>query len=129
QKSAGGQNEAALALSLRQANYQLIAVLTEAGRYAEAERVIQGLLSPRLHASGGPDRAYAIDLRNLLSEVYRATDRIDQAIEQLEEIYRLEPEDGGANNNLAYLLADAGREVERAEALVRTALARDPGSS
>ncbi len=116
-------------IALRQANYDLINALTNAERYTEAERLIESLLSPMLSDSGGFDLAYVIDLRNLLSEVYRATDREVMAIEQLEEIYKLTPQDDGANNNLSYTLADTGRQIERAEKLVRFALAKDPTSS
>lgn len=106
-------------------------VLIVCGRYVEAERLILRLLQPYTAAmeQGRPfDTAAVADLRNLLSEVYQATDRLSQSIEQLEEVVRLNPEDPGAANNLGYVLADAGRDLERAEQLLRASLAANPQS-
>jgi len=129
EQAAGGAHELTLALEYRQANYMLIATLTAAGKFVEAERLIDSLLTPVSHANTGLDLAYAIDLRNTLSEIYRQTDRMDQAIEQLEIIYDLVPQDATANNNLSYTLADTGRQIGRAEKMVRFALSQNPDSS
>jgi Tfp pilus assembly protein PilF len=80
-------------------------------------------------ANAGFDLSYAIDLRNVLSEIYAQTGRTDQAIEQLETVYEFVPQDATANNNLAYNLADAGRQIERAEEMVRSALSENPNSA
>lgn len=122
-------HEARLMLDLRQANYQLINAMMSAGRYADAERAIESLLAPMLANPVDMDAAYVMDLRNILSEVYRQSGDDTKAIEQLEEIYSLVPQDAGANNNLGYTLADTGRQIQRAEQLVRFSLAQDPNSS
>ncbi|HPF39576.1 MAG TPA: tetratricopeptide repeat protein [Phycisphaerae bacterium] len=124
----GSPHSLSIALRLRQANYDLIGAMMAAGRYANAKRQIETLLSPLLE-NPGDDAAYIMDLRNILSEVYRQSGQIDHAIEELEAIYAMSPNDAGANNNLSYTLADTGRDVERAETLVRFSLAQDPNSS
>ncbi|PRQ04567.1 hypothetical protein ENSA5_06520 [Enhygromyxa salina] len=50
----------------------------------------------------------------------------DQAIEYLERVLAEDPEDPSRANNIAYSLAEAGVELERAEELVRGALEVDP---
>lgn len=128
-RAQGAPHETSIALRLRQANYELINAMTAAGRYAEAERLTESLLSPLVDDSAGADLAYVMDLRNILSEIYRRSGQDSQAIEQLEAIYRLAPLDPGAANNLSYTLADTGLDVDRAEQLVRSSLAKDPNSS
>ncbi len=106
-------------------------VLIICRRYVEAERLILRLLQPHMVAmeEGKPfDKATVSDLRNFLSEVYQSTGRLSQAIEQLEEVLRLNPEDPGAANNLGYVMADAGRQLDRAEQLLRASLAANPSS-
>lgn len=129
EQAVGTVQETTLALRHRQAQYELIGALTSAEKYAEAERLIDSLLAPMNDANSGFDLSYAIDLRNVLSEIYAQTGRTDQAIEQLETVYEFAPQDATSNNNLAYNLADAGRQIERAEEMVRSALAENPNSS
>ncbi len=115
----------------KRANLTLIGVMILAERYRAAERQINKTLGPELEAmkAGQPyDQALMIDMRNLLSEVYADTDRNSQAIQQLEAIYELDPTDPGVNNNLGYLLADLGQDIERAEKMIRFSLAEDPNS-
>ncbi|MCB9852251.1 MAG: tetratricopeptide repeat protein [Phycisphaerales bacterium] len=128
-RAQGAPHATSIALRLRQANYELINAMTAAGRYADAERLTESLLTPLVDDPGSSDAAYVMDLRNILSEIYRRSGQDEQAIEQLEEIYRMAPQDGGACNNLSYTLADTGRDVDRAEQLVRSSLAQDPNSS
>jgi tetratricopeptide (TPR) repeat protein len=129
ERAVGSVQETTLALRHRQAQYELIGALTSAEKYAEAERLIDSLLAPMRDANAGFDLSYAIDLRNVLSEIYAQTGRTDQAIEQLETVYEFVPQDATANNNLAYNLADAGRQIERAEEMVRSALSENPNSA
>lgn len=125
----GTPNEAQFAYDVHQANYQLINAMVEAGRFEAAERLALSLLSPRLASDQRRDQLYIVDLQNIMSEIYRRSGQKAKAIESLEAIYKRMPQDGGANNNLAYTLADAGQQIERAEKLVRYALSQNPSSS
>lgn len=126
----GSPHEMAIELNLRDANYRLINAMMMAGRYADAERLAESLLSSMVNEPPGDESRLAIiDLRNILSEVYRQSGQISAAIEQLEAIHAMAPLESGACNNLSYTLADTGRQIERAEKLVRTSLSQDPTSS
>ncbi|MBK8269130.1 MAG: tetratricopeptide repeat protein [Planctomycetes bacterium] len=115
----------------KQANYSLVGVLISAERYAQAERAINRLLRPELEAREGGqpfDQSMVIDLRNLLSEIYQDTDRLSQSVQQLEEIYKMDPEDPGINNNFGYTLVDSGLDLDRGERMIRFSLAQNPKS-
>lgn len=115
----------------RRANLMLIGVMVMGEKYRVAERQINRTLKPELEAreAGKPfDQALIIDMRNLLSEVFADTGRPSQALQQLEAIYELDPTDPGINNNLGYLLADLGQDLERAEKMIRFSLAENPGN-
>lgn len=45
---------------------------------------------------------------------------------ELEIIYRKDPEDATVNNDLGYLYADQGKNLEKAEAMIRKALEEEP---
>ncbi len=115
----------------RAANFALIGLLIAAERYDQAERQVNKLLKPELEArdSGQPfDAALIIDLRGFLSEIYQDTHRPFQAIQQLEAVYEMDPNDPGINNNLGYSLTEAGRDLDRAERMIRYSLAQNPRS-
>lgn len=118
--------------NLENANFSLIRALLAAERYREAEQIINKLMRPILgtDVSGTQiERSTLIDLRSLLVDVYQNTDRAAQAIQQLEAIYELDPQDPGVNNNLGYTWADAGMHLKRAERMIRFALSQQPRSA
>ena len=45
---------------------------------------------------------------------------------ELEILYRKDPDDATINNDLGYLYADQGKNLEKAEAMIRKALRRSP---
>lgn len=61
-----------------------------------------------------------------LSIVYDDLDHQDDLLDVLDRLYRHEPEDPVVLNALGYTLADQDRELDRAEAMIRTALDTDP---
>lgn len=113
-------------------NYRaLIAVMMDAGRYREAERIAHKVLAPQmaLHDAKKPyDLQLIVQMRYFLSQIYQDTDRLKRAIDELEEIYKLVPDDPRINNNLGYTMADAGMDIDRAEKLIRFSMGEDPRS-
>lgn len=47
----------------------------------------------------------------------------------LEEVYREDPEDPGVNNDLGYLYADQGKNLEQAEKMIRLAVTAQPDNA
>jgi len=95
----------------------LARVLEDAGRVSEAERELRALRAGRPQ-----DASLAIDLGALLE---RRGD-VDGAVAAGRDALALEPRSPEANNFLGYLLADRGRDLEEAHALIRAAVAADP---
>jgi tetratricopeptide (TPR) repeat protein len=61
-----------------------------------------------------------------LSNMYVLKGDIRKGEEILETIYREDPDDVSVNNDLGYLYADQGKNLEQAEGMIRKALAADP---
>ncbi|MCD4699879.1 MAG: tetratricopeptide repeat protein, partial [Phycisphaerae bacterium] len=53
-------------------------------------------------------------------------ERQDEALGVAEKIYKLDPDDSGINNDLGYFWADRGINLDKAEAMIRKALAARP---
>lgn len=64
-----------------------------------------------------------------LSECERRSGNSAAALETLELAYELNPLDEDTCNSLGYIWTDAGRNLDRAEQLIRYAVARNPRSS
>jgi tetratricopeptide (TPR) repeat protein len=67
--------------------------------------------------------------RSGLSVVYTNMERFDDAEKELEILLEKNPEEPGVNNDLGYLYADRGKNLEKAEAMIRKALDEEPDSS
>ena len=67
-------------------------------------------------------------LRFTLGTLYEAENRREEAIKEYEEALRLDPDLAVAKNNLAYLLAEEGRDLDRALELAQQAKAQLPDS-
>jgi tetratricopeptide (TPR) repeat protein len=61
-----------------------------------------------------------------LSNAYVLKGEIRKGEEILEAIYQETPEDTSVNNDLGYLYADQGKNLEQAESMIRKALAAEP---
>ncbi len=61
-----------------------------------------------------------------LSNIYVMKGEIRKGEEFLEAVYRDDPEDVSVNNDLGYLYADQGKNLEQAETMIRKALASEP---
>lgn len=119
----------------------LIDTLIEAGRYEEAEKEISAALDV-LSQPGHEQMELPtmLNLRRSMARVFDLTDRMSQAFQQLEEMFKIldllaKANPGstdirerfiGINNDLGYTYVDEGVKLEKAEKMIRLALAEEP---
>ncbi len=72
------------------------------------------------------DRSEQEQLLSLLSSSYGEKGDIDQQMKLLEELIEMRPDDPLYNNNLGYFLAEQGKDLARAEKLIRISLRANP---
>jgi len=95
----------------------LVDLYSSGKRFAEASRVLD---ATRAAVGKDPDLLYYI------AHLY---DRIDQkrtSEQVLEEVVRIDPRHAAAANDLGYTWADQGRNLDRAESLIRVAVKEEP---
>jgi tetratricopeptide (TPR) repeat protein len=96
-----------------------ISILTQAERYPQAIAQAQDLAKEYKQ----PEQIHAI--RDSLHNAYAAMRDYAKAEEQLRLILQVDPNDATANNNLGYLWADQGKNLDEAERLIRKAMELD----
>jgi tetratricopeptide (TPR) repeat protein len=102
-------------------------VLTHSGQYQKAIEKYDQILKDFA------DNAEVVRrVRYMLSNVYVQTGEMEKSEQALEQILKEHPDDAAANNDLGYLWADQGKNLEQAEKMIRKALdryaaERDPG--
>ncbi len=101
----------------------IVTSLELAGKYQLAEDYIENQIAQ------SNSKSTKIRWQQILVSLYFVSNRIDKVIVLLEEIVRANPQAGWANNSLGYALALANKDLTRAEKLIRTALASEPGNS
>jgi tetratricopeptide (TPR) repeat protein len=69
------------------------------------------------------------ELLQLRSVCFAQLGKTKEAISDLEAAFKLDSEDIMLNNNLGYMLADAGIKLEEAERMIRSAVSRLPGAT
>jgi Tfp pilus assembly protein PilF len=94
--------------------------MTLAGRYDEAVRHLNGMLS---EATSDQQKA---ELLRLQSWVHQRQGQMDVAEQRMREAHTLSPNDAGINNDLGYTLADAGKKLDEAKSMIRLAVAEEP---
>jgi tetratricopeptide (TPR) repeat protein len=77
-------------------------------------------------AAQGTDEETRRRCRLGLSNAYVQNGDMANGEKVLEEVYREDPKDPGVNNDLGYLYADQGKNLEQAEKMIRVALAAQP---
>jgi tetratricopeptide (TPR) repeat protein len=95
-------------------------LLIEAKRYNEAEDHLNKLID-----RADSDFAKASLLR-MLSLCYQKQKRLDLAEQRMREALKLAPDDVGINNDLAYTWADAGKNLDEAEKMLRYVVGENP---
>jgi len=109
-----------LAIGLDRVRAVLVEQLLAAGRFDDARNRLNGWLDEE------PDLAQRQTCLTLVSECYRRAGRTKQGLEALELAHSLNPRDVNLCNSLAYSWVDAGMNLDRAEALLRYAVAQEP---
>ncbi len=124
---AAGEREQALALIAQEAGSgiaaRLVAELESAQLLIDGgarEAALEQIESTRRRFPGHPEVAYQ---RAILLE---RAGRTGEAVQSLEQLHRARPGDGTLSNALGFILADHGRELPRAEKLIRAALESEP---
>jgi len=95
----------------------IVRVLLQAERYTQAARRARALLK---------EQGQVKDLLELLATALGSLGRDQEMLEALEKAYHLDPDDPGINNSLGYSWADRGMNLNKAEAMIRKALAARP---
>lgn len=103
-------------------------VLHEGERLDEAAQTYESVLE-RIHDDEtlGKDEKHELAhrVRYLLSDIYAELNQVDRAAEQLQALLKERPDDPDYNNDLGYLWADHDQNLEKAEQLIRKAIAED----
>ncbi|MFO0848940.1 MAG: tetratricopeptide repeat protein [Gemmataceae bacterium] len=94
-------------------------VLGVLGRYDQAVRVCNELLTEFT------DPGEVREVRVALATAYLGQNQLPKAETELRAVLEDDPDDALALNNLGYFIADAGRNLEEAEAMVRRAVELD----
>jgi tetratricopeptide (TPR) repeat protein len=94
-------------------------LLGEAGKHDDAIREALGILKDAKTSAEARDAHYT------LSGAYTAAKQLPRAEEHLRQILKDKPDDVGARNDLGYLMADQGKNLDEAEKLVVEALELD----
>jgi tetratricopeptide (TPR) repeat protein len=100
---------------------QLADVYASQDRPADAARVLDAVRDAMIH-SRDVDRLY------LVGGMYLRIDQKQQTERTLQDVLRIDPSFAPAGNDLGYTLADEGRDLDRAEALIRRAVAAEPNN-
>lgn len=96
-----------------------VRILTQAERYPQAEKESLALLKE--HVLPGE----AMEIHYVLSNVYNSWKKTAECEEQLQAVLKIDPSNATANNDLGYIWADQGKNLEQAEAMIRKALDLD----
>ncbi|MCB9866452.1 MAG: tetratricopeptide repeat protein [Phycisphaerales bacterium] len=124
----------------------LVRLLVKAGRHDQATKEVnrwlaqanENLAKRAAGQSGWPQPGELIggdlDLERqfylgLLAFIHQETGDTAESLQTLQLILDQDVDDAGASNDLGYSLADAGQDVDRAEALIRFAVAKQPRNS
>jgi tetratricopeptide (TPR) repeat protein len=101
--------------------FELSRILNKVGRADEAIAQLKGLLE----RFANEDRIVKF-AHSSLSGIYAEKNDFAKAEAELETVFAKDPEDPGINNDLGYLYADQGKNLEKAEAMIRKAVAEEP---
>lgn len=99
-------------------------LLAESGKNDKAVSLIKSVLERN------PQNNEIVRLaRSRLSVLYVNQGDFAKGEAELETLYERDPEDAGVNNDLGYLYAEQGKNLEKAEAMIRKAVLEEPDNS
>jgi tetratricopeptide (TPR) repeat protein len=101
----------------------LVDFLSKLGRDDEAIKVLEGML--KRHADNDQIMSF---IRQKLSVIYVNKGDYAKGEAQLELLLERNPDDPGPNNDLGYLYAEQGKNLDKAEMMIRKALQEEPES-
>ncbi len=101
--------------------FLLAALYAQQSRWADAIKQYEGLIEDE---KTDPDMRRRC--RMGLSNAYLLNGDPDKSEKILEAVYEEDPTDVGVNNDLGYLYADHGKNLEQAEMMIRLAVAAQP---
>jgi tetratricopeptide (TPR) repeat protein len=90
------------------------------GHNEEAIKIFESLLK-----RFGENEEIVGRVRSMLSVIYVDMGNYAKGEAELELLLKRDPDDAGPNNDLGYLYADQGKNLEKAEAMIRKAVAED----
>src|SRR5207253_10726443 len=86
-------------------------------RLPDASRVLD---AARSAVGNDPDLLY------YLAHLYERVEQKQTCERMLEQVLQIDPRHAAANNDLGYMWSDEGRELDKAERMIRIALAEEP---
>jgi predicted Zn-dependent protease len=101
----------------REAVEVLVGIYADEKRLPDASRVLD---SARTAVARDPDLLYYV------AHLYERIDQRPMMLQLLEEVVRMDPGHAAASNDLGYTWADEGKNLDRAEQLVRVAVEAEP---
>ncbi len=101
----------------RMAVEALVEIYAGQKRPADATRVLD---ATRAAVAGDPDLLYYV------AHLYQQIDQPQMTEQVLQDVLKLDPAHAQAGNDLGYTWADAGKNLDRAEALIRMAVDTEP---
>jgi tetratricopeptide (TPR) repeat protein len=118
-------NDGATGANVERIDFQmeLAQLLVRAGRFDKAQEKLNAWLD---RAESKEEKVLYL---RILTLAQQEAGRLEEAVETLNAAWKLEPDDIGTHNDLGYTLADLGRELDRAEELIRSAVAESPRNS
>ncbi len=109
------------------------AVFTRAKRYQDAVEHYSKLLADIQQLREGSGGAVAEqvkpiekDILRMLAFTLQKQGKTDDSVARMQAALKLAPLDVGVNNDLGYTLADAGRDLDEAERMIRLAVGEEP---
>ncbi len=95
----------------------LVSIYAAEKRMAEASRVLD---AARAAVANDPDLLYYV------AHLYERIEQKETTEQLLGEVVRMDPHHAAASNDLGYTWADEGKNLDRAESLVRVAVEQEP---
>jgi tetratricopeptide (TPR) repeat protein len=122
----GGERKTAVGLIEKLAHADAPGRIAAAETWQRLDRFDEAAAAARAALADSPN---SVEARFLLATALERSGRVEPAIGELERLLTEQPTFAPGLNYLAYLLAERGRELDRALRLARAALAADPGNA
>ncbi len=120
----------AVADALKEVPDSPLLLMQEAWIYSHAHRFDEAVSRFEKVIERFPDQKDIVRrCQSNLSNIFVLKGELRKGEEVLEKIFAENPEDPGVNNDLGYLYADQGKNLEQAEQMIRKAIAAEPDNA